>query len=184
MRSFKEQLQDFLKDKSYKEKFKDIEFHDSNYLIEIFVYKTKSEGIFSFNEDTGEKFELIQVNQITGQEESLVAGFKDFTHVAKVLKVGAGNEKAKYKEGDCVLLNPFDVTGKAKNPEWALYEQFQHSIGQTPIVPKDLEEYVPALQARYLEYQFTIPEEYNIGTQNILTFLVPEYKIKAKYNVK
>ena len=184
MSKFNEQLQDFLKDKSYKDKFKDIEIRDNSYLIEIFVYKTKTEGIFSFNESTGEKVELIQFNPITGREESIVSNFKDFTHVAKVLKVGTANEKAKYKEGDCILLNPFEVTGKAKNPEWALYEQFQHSIGQTPIVPQDLEEYIPALQARYLEYQFTTPEEYNIGTQNIRTFLVPEYKIKAKYNVK
>lgn len=178
MSNFKEQLKTFMSDTSYKEKFKDIEITDS-YLIEIFKFKTKDKSMFSFE---GKVSDLLMIG-LDGQVKNISDVFVDYTHVAKILKVGKGLESQKYNEGDCVLLNPFDVTGKAKNPEFALYEQFEHSIGHTPIMPEGLLEHIPAIQARYLEYQFVLPEDYNIGTQNITTFLVPEYKIKAKYNI-
>ena len=181
MRSFKEQLQDFLKDKNYKEKFKDVELLDSNYLIEVFRYNSKSGN---WGSSQGSKSDILIVDPLGGGVKSAETLFEDITHVARIIKVGAGFEKAKYKEGDCVLLNPFDTTGRSVNPDYAIYKQFEHSIGMNPLMPEDMREDVTSLQARYVEYQFLIPEDYNIGTQNVFTFLVPEHKIKAKYNVK
>ena len=176
--NFKEQLKEFISDTSYKEKYSSVDINDNHYLIEIFKFKTKEQSLFSFE---GAPSEILLIDQLSGDIKKASDIYVDYTHVAKILKAPKGD--VKYKEGDCVLLNPFDIVGKAKNPEFALYEQFQHSLGYTPVIPENLQENIPAIQARYLEYQFVLPEDYNIGTQNIVTFLVPEFKIKAKYNV-
>lgn len=179
MSKFKEQLKEFILDQSYIDKYKDVEIDENHYLIEIFKHKTKDKSLFSFE---GKESEIIMIDPISGGLKSVSELYVDYTNTAKILKSPKGDGN-KYKDGDCVLLNPFDIVGQAKNPEFALYEQFQHSLGYTPIVPPGLQEMIPAIQARYLEYQFVLPEDYNIGTQNIVTFLVPQFKIKAKYNI-
>lgn len=175
-KNFEKQLREFIEDTSYKEKYKNVEIPDKYYIIDIFKYKTKDKSLFSFEGGASE----ILLLAIDGSVKKASEVYIDYTHVAKIIKSPG---ESMYKEGDCIMLNPFDVTGKAKNPEYALYEQFQHSLGYTPVIPETLEEHIPAIQARMLEFQFVLPDEYNKGTQNITTFLIPEFKIKAKYNL-
>ena len=108
----------------------------------------------------------------------------DYTHIAKILKVGNGFTGVDtYKEGDLVLLNPYETTKMSYNPDWLALQQYQFSQGMDPIVPDDIREKIPSIQARFTEYQFVMPEDYKLATQDIVTFLIPEHKVKAKYNI-
>ncbi len=179
--NFKTQLKEFLDDKSYKDAYKDVVIKGPNYLIEIFKFRTK-EGKY---EDSLEDVpEILLINPLGGGITTNKAMSVDYTHAAKILKVGEFPEGIQsYKEGDCVLLNPYETTKELRNPDWLHYMEYQHSRGIDPIPPDDMREFLPSVQVRYLEYQFLLPGDYHKKVQEVSTFLIPDFKIKAGYKV-
>lgn len=176
-KNFKEQLDLFLKDSTQSEKYSNIEIGDMMVLIEIFRYKTK-EGKFA--EDKGEVPTIFIQNPLGGQVTTNKDFFVDYTHVAKVLKAGSATT---YKQGDCVLLNPFEVCQEKRNPDWLHFMEYQSSKGIDPIPPPDMREFIPSIQVHYLEYTMALPEDYDRKIQDANIFLIPTHKIKAKYNL-
>jgi len=179
---FKKQLAEFRDNIGYKEKYKPVDIKGMNYLIEVFKYRVK-DGQIKEDPDN-KKFQLFDIHPLTGNIVTLNDLSVDYTHIAKVLKVGNGFTGVDaYKEGDLVFLNPYETTKMSYNPDWLALQQYQFSQGMDPIVPDDIREKIPSIQARFTEYQFVMPEDYKLATQDIVTFLIPEHKVKAKYNI-
>lgn len=179
---FKKQLTEFRDSTDYREKYKPVDIKGMNYLIEVFKYRVK-DGQIKETPD-GKKFQLFDIHPLTGDIVTLNELSVDYTHIAKILKVGNGFTGVDtYKEGDLVFLNPYETTKMSYNPDWLALQQYQFSQGMDPIVPDDIREKIPSIQARFTEYQFVMPEDYKLATQDIVTFLIPEHKVKAKYNI-
>lgn len=176
IQGFKEQLDDFFKDTSHFEKYKNVEIRGYNTLIEVFKFKTRDGNYGDSNKDTPT---ILLVNPLGGQVTTNKDFYVDYTHVAKVISVGDKVEG--YKPGDCVLLNPFEVTKEARNPQWVHYMEYQNAKGMEPIIPDDMREFIPSVQAYFVDYQFVLPEDYKKKVQDINTFIIPESKIKAIY---
>lgn len=169
----------FKNDLSYKEKYKDVEIRGASYLIEIFRYITPSGGE---NDVQFEGKSSILIHDIFGKLKSATdAMYTKFTHVAKVIKVG--DDSLKYKEGEIVILNPMEVTGTVINPDYALL--MQHSeANYEPILPPDgMPTRIGAIQYRYQEFFFLLPEEFEVEHHQVVTFLIPDFKIKSVYNI-
>ena len=180
MSKFNEQLLKFSKDKSYKDKYKNVEITNGNYLIEIFrfVDTEGGDGDIKISKDSP-----ILVHDLYGNLRSATdAFFTKFTHVAKVIKTGETNEKA-YNEGDIVLLNPKESCGTIWNPDFLALHQHSEANYQ-PILPEGMPEKIGAIQGRFEDYFFLLPEDFENDSHMITTFLVPVHKIKAKYIVK
>jgi hypothetical protein len=174
---FSEQLDAFLKDTSEQEKYGRVEIGDQMVLIEIFRYRTK-EG--KFVEDKSDIPTILIQNPLSGGITTNKDFFVDYTHVAKVIKAGA---ETNYKNGDCVLLNPFDVCQETRNPQWLHFMEYQKAAGMEAIPPDDMREFIPSIQVHYIEYTMALPEDYDRKIQDANVFLIPSHKIKAKYNV-
>lgn len=178
---FKNQLHLFMSDNSYKEDYQNIDLPGDGILIEIFKYRTK-DGRFS--DGNGESTPTLYLIDPLGGGVTTNKDFSvDYTHVAKVLKCGAASQNHIYKEGDCVLLNPFETTKEAFNPDFLHAQEYKNSMGIELITPNDMRQSVPSIQSRFVEFQFVLPHEYNKQVQDIVTFIVPPFKIKAKYNI-
>lgn len=180
MSTFNEQLLKFSKDKSYKDKYKNVEITNGNYLIEIFrfVDTIGGDGDIKISKDSP-----ILVHDLYGNLRSATdAYFTKFTHVAKVVKVG-DDGGGDYKEGDIVLLNPKESCGTVWNPDYLFLKQHSEA-NYEPILPEGMPEKIGAIQARFEDYFFLLPEDFSNDAHMITTFLVPSHKIKAKYNVK
>lgn len=175
--NFKEQLDLFLKDDTQLEKYSKVEIGEMMVLIEIFRYRTK-EG--KFEEDKGNIPTILIQNPLSGGITTNKDFFVDYTHVAKVIKAGSATN---YKQGDCVLLNPFDVCQETRNPQWLHFMEYQKAAGMEPIPPDDMREFIPSIQVHYLEYTMALPEDYDRKIQDANIFLIPTHKIKAKYNI-
>lgn len=178
---FKDQLIEFRDNTDYREKYSPVEIKGMNYLIEVFKYKVKDGR---HKENPTSHVPLFAINPLGGDVIAINDLYVDYTHVAKILKVGKGfGDSEHYNEGDLVMLNPFETTKTAYNPDWLALQQYQFSQGMDPIVPEDIREKIPSIQARFTEYQFVMPEDYKLSTQDIVTFLIPDHKVKAKYNL-
>jgi len=179
--NFNEQLDLFLKDNTQLEKYSKVEIGEMMVLIEIFRFRTK-DGLFQ----ASPKYDLINTptiyipDPLGGGITTNKEFFVDYTHVAKVVKAG---EKSGYKANDCVLLNPFEVCQKKRNPDWLHFMEYQSAKGIDPIPPDDMREFMPSIQVHYIEYTMVLPDEYDKKIQDMNVFLIPTHKIKAKYNV-
>lgn len=176
--SFKEQLLKFREDTSYKDKYKDVEIKSSNYLIEIFrfVDTEGNDGDIKVSPDSP-----ILVFDIYGDLRSATdAYFTKFTHVAKVVK--RGENITLYNEGDIVLLNPKESCGTIWNPDYLFLKQHSEA-NYEPILPEGMPEKIGAIQAKFEDFFFLLPENFEDEAHMITTFLIPEHKIKAKYNI-
>jgi hypothetical protein len=163
-------MQDFI-NSPISNKYDNVLLSNGNILIEVFRYKTK-EGLFS--ESSGEELPTIFIQDpLDGSVKTNKEVFVDYTHVAKILKSADGN----YKEGDCVLLNPYETTNVVRNPQWIHYMEYINSRGMEVIPPKDLREWIPSIQVHYIGYQFLLPEEYDKKVQDVTTFLIPSHKV-------
>jgi hypothetical protein len=177
--NFKEQLLNFKSDTSYKDRYKDVEIKGSNYLIEIFrfVDTDGNDGDIKINKDSP-----ILVHDIYGNLRSAAeAIYTKFTHVAKVVRVNSNSDFV-YAEGDIVLLNPQEACGTVWNPDFLFLKQHENS-NYEPILPEGMPEKIGAIQGKFQDYFFLLPDQFEDEAHMITTFLVPEHKIKAKYNI-
>lgn len=177
--SFKEQLENFKKDSSYKEKYKNVEITGTNYLIEIFRYVDTEgdDGDIKINKDSPILVHDIYGNLRTAAE----AMYTKFTHVAKVIRTNNSVDNV-YKEGDLVLLNPKDTCGTIWNPDFLFLKQHSEA-NYDPILPEGMPEKIGAIQGKFEDYFFLLPDQFEDEAHMITTFLIPEHKIKAKYNI-
>jgi hypothetical protein len=178
--SFREQLLNFKKDASFKDKYKDVEIKGSNYLIEIFrfVDNQGDEGDIRINSNSP-----ILVHDIYGNLRSAAeAIYTKFTHVAKVVRVNDTSSQNQYSEGDIVLLNPKEACGTVWNPDFLFLKQHSEA-NYEPILPEGMPEKIGAIQGKFEDFFFLLPEQFEDEAHMITTFLVPEHKIKAKYNI-
>lgn len=177
--SFREQLTRFKNDTSFKERYKDVEIQGSNYLIEIFRFvDTEGDtGDIKINADSP-----ILVHDIYGNLRSAAeAMYTKFTHVAKVIRTSSSNS-GPYKEGDIVLLNPKEACGTIWNPDFLFLKQHSEA-NYEPIIPEGMPEKIGAIQGKFEDFFFLLPDQFEDESHMITTFLVPDYKIKAKYSI-
>jgi len=179
LNNFKKQLEDFINDSSFSEKYKNVKISKGNLLIEIFRYKTK-EGLFS-NSDSEEVPTIFIQDSFDGSIKTNKEIFVDYTHVAKILSVSDSEDF--YRVGDCILLNPYETTNVVRNPQWIHYMEYINSRGMEVIPPKDLREWIPSIQVHYIGYQFLLPEEYDKKVQDINTFVIPSHKVITKWEL-
>lgn len=181
MSTFKEQLKNFKEDKSYKDKYKSVDITNGNYLIEIFrfVDTQGGEGDIQISKDSP-----ILVHDLYGNLRSATdAFFTKFTHLAKIIKLPNGEaERTNFAEGDIVLLNPKEACGTIWNPDFLALHQHSEA-NYKPILPEGMPEKIGAIQGRFEDFFFLLPEEFENDSHMITTFLVPSHKIKAKYNI-
>lgn len=175
---FKEQLKKFKQDTSYKDKYKNVRIKGTQYLIEIFRYidNKGDDGDIKISKDSP-----ILIHDIYGQLRSATdALYTKFTHIAKVIKTSP--LAVEYKEGELVFLNPKETTGTVWNPDFLHLKQHENA-NYEPILPEGMPEKIGAIQAMFQDYFFLLPEEFENEAHMITTFLVPEYKIKAEYEI-
>jgi hypothetical protein len=178
-KNFNSQLKDFLKDNSYVDKYKKVKLQKDNYLIEIFRYRTK-DGAVKGDENDNIPTILIQ-DPLNGEIKTNKDVAVDYTHLAKILVASETEEF--YKTGDCVMLSPYETVSMVRNPDWIHYQEYQHSKGMEIIPPKDMREWIPGIQIRFLDSQFLLPEEYDKKIQDVNTFIIPKYKILSKWEL-
>lgn len=107
-------------------------------------------------------------------------GFLDtvLTPIAKVLK-----DSSEHKAGDLVIV-PFErVRGEVNNPEWQLFEQALQSKGVEAIEPEDKRRKIPLIEAMWRDYMFVRPWVYTPEEEDRITYLLPKYEIKTKWDL-
>ena len=174
-KEFYRQLEAFSEDNSYFSLYDDAVIQSDKILVRLFRYEIqekKKSNILIPTEDGG----------VTTNFESLG---RHITNIGIVIKVGTMPVKPDaYESGDIVVFTKKDIIGNAPNPDFLYLHQFSRMGGDAePIVPKWMKEQIPAIQAHWLDHQFVLPHEYDMATQNILTYAIPEYKIIYKWEL-
>jgi hypothetical protein len=64
-----------------------------------------------------------------------------------------------------------------------LFLKQHENANYEPILPEGMPEKIGAIQGKFQDYFFLLPDQFEDEAHMITTFLVPEHKIKAKYNI-
>jgi len=160
----------------FKKDWKNHELLSNRYHIRIFVL-----------EDEIKKASNLLVHDVDGalKKASETIASREYTNIAKIIRVGQGVTDPEYKEGDLVLLCKAEVCGKALNPTYVQALQYSRSFGgEQPIVPPGTPQNVPAIQARFGEYYLTKPHQFNEPIHKIHDFAIPPHKIVERYKLQ
>lgn len=163
---FYTQLNEFNKDTSYKERFK-----NCSLINRIGV------EIFKFQPNRKLKSKLLTID-LTGSLLTMDE-VTESTHIAKVIKLPS-NYDGNLKEGDLVMLSIDDTVGESINPDYAFLMQFAQS-NLEPKMDKPIQKTAPKFVAQLYSSAFLPPHEYGIRAENISTFAIEPYKIIGSY---
>jgi len=159
---------DFKNDKSIEEEYSTIQI-------------TSQEGVLvRFFKFIPKKASEILIPDMHGNHVKEI-GFLDtvLTPIAKVLK-----DSEDHKAGDLVIV-PFErVQGEMNNPEWQLFEQALQAKGVEAIEPEDKRRKIPIIEAMWRDYMFVRPWIYTPEDSDRITYLLPKYEIKTKWDLE
>ena len=166
-----EQLKSFLEDESYFSQYDTIDIKDDNStLVRVFFFKP-----------IGQAGPLYLPDPITGKMNLTSSSFESTPmHIAKVIKTT--NEK--YKPGDIVVLVYDKVKGFVPNPEMQMFERAQSIQGMKAFEPDDTRNKIPRVEAMWKDLTFVRPWLLEPEEEDRLTFCLPNYEIKMKWDLK
>lgn len=171
------QRNDFAKDESYFEKYKDLKIDGRNILLRLFVFKEEriSPGMIMVpKKDISGRKKFVWEN--TSYDEKVMP-------IGKVIKVGNLVENDLIKEGSVVLLPTDEVEGFEKNPEFMHYLQFSQAKGLDPAFDQfEIPQELPSVMVNWGRHIFKHWDNLEPDDDDMMTFLLPETKVMAVWD--
>lgn len=173
---YNKQLNEFIKDDSYFDDYKNIEIHDNSILVRIFKMDISD---FDNNESVELEYSTITKKII---QKRVKSDYKIYP-IVKVIDVGEGFE-CKYKAGDIGLVTRSEVVGQDLNPKYVDIFQYHAVKGMTPKIPDGLSKTIPNVEKNWGKYMFVRPFVATPDIEDRLTYLVPSFALKGRYKVR
>ncbi len=172
------------KNKSYEKQLIDgiIAFRDDKSIEQEYdsiSINSKEDVLVRFYKFVPKKASEIMIPDMYGNMTKEI-GFLDtvLTPIAKVLK-----DTEEHKAGELIIV-PFErVQGEINNPEWQLFEQALQAKGVEAIEPEDKRKKIPIIEAMWRDYMFVRPWIYSPEEKDRITYLLPKYETKTKWDL-
>lgn len=165
------QLVEFLKDESYFSQYDTVSIEDpETTLVRVFFFKPGGQGVPLYKPDPISGNLVLSSNSLDSTP----------MHIAKVIKSTNPN----YKPGDVVVLTYDKVRGFIPNPEMEMYERSQQIKGMEAFEPEDTRNKIPRVEAMWKDLTFVRPWLLEPEEEDRLTYCLPNYEIKMKWDLR